>query len=346
MHPGPFRSADPALSDTPTPAICALQHRLFTQFGEPLFRRAETGTTPVMAVRLGERDAAIPLRALQHECGIEDDSPDGRMLGLIAESLDYVAGLRLGDALPLEVRTGEASWEPDAVHLQLAATRLRLQLVRWLDAGSGREKLLPDTQLPDTDMLEDTPALRRQVQEAFDQAAVALGLASARQVVARVEDLAHELAYIEALRDRLLRRVREMTVKLGPGNPGLRSASSRMETLTQVRRLAGTARRQIATRFAELDAQTGEVLAALRNADSQRSFIRSNRDWLYRSQRAWEPLLADWDGITGMKDEGFWALLGRSYQFLAPRFMTVTEWTTLTRHRLRRKHPTQARMVW
>ena len=67
-----------------------------------------------MVVKLGERDAAIPLRSLQREFGIPDDSDDGRMLGLIAQSLDFVTGVQIGDALPTEVLTGQASWEPDA----------------------------------------------------------------------------------------------------------------------------------------------------------------------------------------------------------------------------------------
>ena len=65
-----------------------------------------------------------------------------------------------------------------------------------------------------------------------------------------------------------------------------RGDSSHLETLTQVRRLTNAALKQIGHRFEELDAQTGEVMAALRNTDSQRTFIRSNRDWLYRAQRA------------------------------------------------------------
>ena len=52
---------------------------VFTLFGEPLFRRAEP-TMPVMVVRLGDRDAAIPLRSLAREFSIADDSADGQML--------------------------------------------------------------------------------------------------------------------------------------------------------------------------------------------------------------------------------------------------------------------------
>ena len=65
-----------------------------------------------MVVLLGEREAALPLRALQREFDIADESEDGRMLALIAASLDFVTSLRLGDALPAEVLSGEASWEP------------------------------------------------------------------------------------------------------------------------------------------------------------------------------------------------------------------------------------------
>ena len=54
------------------PGRCNLTHRVFTSFGEPLFRNAETDGTPVMVVKLGEKEAAIPLRSLQREFGIPD----------------------------------------------------------------------------------------------------------------------------------------------------------------------------------------------------------------------------------------------------------------------------------
>jgi len=94
-----------------------------------------------------------------------------------------------------------------------------------------------------------------------------------------------------------------------------------------------------------LDAQTGEVVSALRNVESQRVFVRSNRDWLYRRQRAWDALLKEWNVVGIGFDEGILLLLNRSYQFLAPRFMPVTEWESLTQPG-RRKRPAQREMVW
>ena len=137
FHPGP---GNMDLQTGIAPADhCTLAHRVFASFGEPLFRRSETDGTPVMVVKLGDKEAAIPLRSLQRECSIPDESDDGRMLGLIAQSLDFIAVLHLGDALPAEVLSGQASWEPEALHLQIANARLQWQLVVWLNSGTAGE---------------------------------------------------------------------------------------------------------------------------------------------------------------------------------------------------------------
>jgi hypothetical protein len=301
------------------PDRCVLGNPVFARFNDALFRRAEADGMPVMVITLGEGQAALPLRALQREFHIEDDSEDGRMLGLIAESLDYVTCLRPGDKLPAEVLTGEASWTPEPRHRRLAGARLRLRLLAWLEPSAA-----PGSGAPAR--LESDPALRAQVQRAFEEAAKTLGLPDAEAVLQVVEGLAEELAYIEALREGLLGRVQAMCARLETLGVGWRGNAERQTTLTQVRRLAQIARTQLAARFAEVDAQTAEILGALRNAESQRAFIRSSRDWLYRSRRAWEPLLADWDAAGTGLDDAAWLRLGRSYQFLAPRFMPVQEW--------------------
>ncbi|HVC63250.1 MAG TPA: hypothetical protein VND19_23165 [Acetobacteraceae bacterium] len=324
---------------------CFLQHRLFSRFGDPLFRRSETDGTPVMVVLLGEREAALPLRALQREFNIPDEAEDGRMLALIAASLDFVTSLRLGDALPAEVLTGDASWEPTRQHLRLANARLQLQLVAWLRAGTGEDHVALDSRALLT--AADDPALRQQVQEAFKRVADELKLPATEAVVPMMESLAQELAYVEALRERLLQPVQGVAAKLVRLAQSWRGDAKQLETLTQVRRLTGVALRGIGSRFEELDAQTGEVLAALRNPESQRTFIRSNRDWLYRTQRAWQPLLLEWDSIGFTFELGTRAVLDHSYRFLAPRFMPVTEWISATRSGAGAKPKAQDRgMVW
>lgn len=332
----------PPATDTTIPDQCILAHRMFATLGELVFRRAEGDGAPVMVVRLGDRDVVLPLRSLQREFGIADNSDDGRMLGLIADALDFVAALRIGDPLPAEVRTGEASWEPDPVHLQLAATRLKLQLVAWLNSGTGGDQ--PDLDAKSILQVADDPALRLKVQDAMTHAAEALGLPNAEAVLALIEDLAQELAYIEAMRDRLWRPMQQMGAKVERLHQA-HGEAGHMETLTQVRRLGGVAIRQMQERFDALDAHTGEVMAALRNAAGQREFIREQRDWMYRSLLGWQETLRDWSRGGMVLDDQTRLLLHRTYHFLAPRFMPVTEWISVSRPPAKKKDNTQ-HMVW
>jgi hypothetical protein len=72
--------------------------------------------------------------------------------------------------------------------------------------------------------------------------------------------------------------------------------------------------------------RTSDIVSTLRDAGAQQAFIRTNRDWLYRCQRAWQPVLQEWDHAGNMPADGIWQLIETIYQFLAPRYMPVTEW--------------------
>ncbi len=320
-----------------TQQVCVLEHRAFHYLSEVLFRRDEAGTTPVMVMQLGDRQAAVPLRALQHELGIANDSADGRMFGLIAQSLDFVAGLQIGDPLPAEVLDGHASWTPDPMHRAVAAARLRLQLAAWL-----RREAAGAT-LSDSDTirrLDEDPEMRRQVNAAMEQAAGELGVPGRAAVLSLLEDLAEELSYIEALRVGLRERMRRTIAAIESISETGRIDQKRLEMLTQVRRLGAKAFRHVSARFDELDTRTDEVLTALRNIDSHRNLIRSSRDALYRLSLAWDPILRAWEAAAGaLTGTPLWQLLERTYRFLAPRYMQVQEWQTFVagQHRARPK---------
>ncbi len=260
---------------TDMPSVCALSHRGFAILGDVVFRRSDTDGVAVLAIPIGEREATMPLRSIQREFGIIDDCDDGRMLALIAESLDYVAGLRMGDPLPAEVTSGEASWEPKSQHHQCAERRLQMQLVAWLErnggaAGNGK--------------IGNDAGQRASIQTALREAATAIGVANAEAVLPLIAAVAGELAYIEALRDTLLQRVAGMVEHCATLGVGWRGDSTRLDTLKQVQRLSKIALSKIALRFDEIDGQTSEIIATLSNVDAQRVFIRSNRDWLHRSR--------------------------------------------------------------
>ncbi len=337
--------ADTAIpSDEPDGAAhCRLNHRLFHVVEAPLFRKSESDLIPVMAISLGERKAVLPLQSVQREFGIDAASPDGVMLAQIAAALDFVSALRMGDPLPSEILTGAASWEPDPQHREIAAARLRLQLVDWLNTASGAHRAAMD--VGSLLLVSDDPQLRQQVQQALTRAAEALGVGTPLKVVERLSQLGDELAYIEALRDRLLRRVRDMSGKVENLARGFHGGATQVETLGQVRRLSVVALRRIGARFEELDRRTGDVITALRNVAGHQVFIREQRDWLYRTQRAWEPMLIEWDSAGGL-DEGTLGLLGRTYRFLAPRFMAVQEWASALSPGHQEQINRSARMIW
>lgn len=333
------------MSETAEPDCdrCVLDNPVFGRLGVATFRRAESDGAPVMVVALGDGFASLPLRSLQREFGIEETSADGRMLGLIAESLDFVTALAIGDKLPSEVLSGRASWQPASRHLQIAAARLRMQLIVWLDPSAA---VAEGAQPPSLDRLETDPNLRAAVQRAFAQAAKALDLPGPPAVMQLVADIADELSYIEALRETFLRRVQSTLAQLDALTTGNLNAD-RKTTLARIRRLARLAVDQIAGRFTAVDVQTGEVLATLRHAERHRSFIRQHRDWLYRSSRAWEPILAEWDSVVPGQDEALWARLNRTYQFLAPRFMPVQEWLSMgAQPKPQQNRPRENIMVW
>lgn len=319
----PARIMD-AFHTVPPPVICQLESPLLSGFAAPVFRRAADDGVPVLVVRLGEREGVVPLHGLQVRLGIEDDSPDGRMLGQIGAALDFVSELRPGDPLPAEVLTGDASWQPDAGHRHVAARRLRERLILWLRMSkvAGGEHI----QVSDFDHMDRDPALRERVHVAFAQVARQLGLPDALDAIGVLEGLVTDLAYIEALRERLLVKLRRMARKLDAISQGRRGDGVNTDMLIMVRRLCQVGLGRIGARLSAVDALSDDIIAALGGGLGQQTLIRSSRDWLYRTQRVFAPMLAEWEAAPMEIDDDFWNRLTRAYRLLAPRFMAVQEW--------------------
>ena len=324
------------------PERCELRHKVFTTLGEVRFRRSTQDGLPLMALNLGEREASIPLQSLRREFMITDDSHDGQMLDLVGISLDFVSTIQPGDKFPPEVLTGQASWRPSPNHLRLATTRLRLDLVSWLSPSSRWAKA--DRDPLSLLRLADDAGLHDEVKAVAARGAAELNLAGPTEVLMAMEELSQELSFIEALRDRFMAPVESLCRRLARLRTSHKSGTVQADTLLQVTRLGLLAFRQIRNRFEEVDAQTGEIGNLLRNVESQRSFIRSNRDWLYRSQRAWQPVLDAWEQVREDVAAEVATLLGSTYQFLAPRFMPTKEW--LVKRKPRRRDEPAAQMQW
>ena len=312
----------------PAPATVQFTHVGFAALAKGVFRLTKDDRVAALAITMDQTDVVVPIRAVARLFDIAPESPDGRMLHLIERGLNFIAELRVGDSLPTEVLTGEASWAPRDYHHRTAVAKLQLQLVNWIGGAAAVDERVTGQMLV---VSAEDPALRPRIQEALRHAATTLEIAGgASAVSALIEDLSRELAYIEALRDWLLERARAMLKRLIQASQDLPAlAPGRRETLFQVLRLASTAAADLNDKFDEIDAQTAEIGSALRYIDKQKTFLRPHRDRLYCVLLTWDPLLNEWDKLpktVAKEADGLWRLVDETYRFLAPRFMTVQQW--------------------
>jgi hypothetical protein len=292
--------------------------------GPPTFCRAQSDGQPVMTVALGTQQAVMPLEALQRQLGILEGSRDAKMLATVIEALNFVTEIRIGDALPSEVVTGQASWSPGPHHRGLATARLRMNLVSWLGRGEGMIGTNPDPRQL-LAMVED-PGFRPRLQAAFVSAAEALSLPGPEQVLAVLARLAEELAYIEAMRERLLDRVQRMNDQISAVSRSGRGGWQRNEMLTSVQRLMNDALQSHKRHFEDIDRRTSRVVEAMRDLEEGRLGVRAWRDGMFASLRRWEELMLAWDASAGYSDAELGKLIDRTYRFLARRVMPGADW--------------------
>lgn len=305
--------------------VISFEHSFFSKLEGAYFRLSEQDE-PVLMVKMGDNIAALNFRGIKREFNLRDDSADSRMLTMVARALQFVKVLRIGDPLPPELTTRKASWKPSERHRQIAYQRLTMQLVSWL---TGEETLITD---PESLLqVAGDPQVRAKVNRAFEEAAVKLGLGKDRkqEVVDHLVSLSHELAYVEGLRD-IYTEIKAMEQKIQALRRIYGRERGMLEMVDQVARLGERAVGEFTTAFDEFDGQTGEILSVLRNIEAQIGYIRDSRDDLHRRLMTWDELLADWRDVKIERSESNESLTRRTYQFLAPRFMQVNEWTLMS----------------
>jgi len=329
---------------------CVFAHSMFAKLGQVAFRLSEADLTPVLVIPMGDVTAALPLGSLQQEAGIVDDSPDGRMLALVARALDFVSELRLGDPLPVEVLDGAASWEPGPVYQDLARARIAMQLTTLFDEDAGLETRAASAAWASAERRRTlaaarAPGMALRVQAATIEFAARLGLPSAAAATQLLDLAVHEMGFIDALRVRLLGRVSQLHERLHVLIQASSNNPSRLELIKRVRRLAGIGLAKICACFETLNEQTADLIALLQNIEVSRPIIHRHRDWLHCSLRAWESILSAWDSSSALWSDNTLPLLTRTYRFLAPRYMPMQEWLKTGRA----PRPDEARragMVW
>lgn len=322
--------------------VIRFDHKFFQSFEDLYFRLSDTGEA-VAVLKLANNDAVLSFDGIKKEFMLGEDNHDARMLARVAEGLQFVRGLRVGEKLPKEILTREASWEPTDRHRRIAHQRLTMQLVTWL---TGNEHIF--TSVEELAQVADDPQVKKNVNLAFAEAAEEIGLGRERRedVVHYIESLAKELAYIEAERD-VYAEIKKIDEKL-QGLRRIYSADrSMIETTDQVARLSQRALKVFQDYFDQIDAQTGEILAMLKNIDNQIDYIRSVRDELHRRLMPWEDIIPVWKTVFVVRSDENINRIRDIYQFLAPRFMQVNDWVLMTKRGLgEKKKPMGGIMRW
>lgn len=316
-------------------------HKFFASFDDLYFRLTDSGD-PVAVLKLASNEAILGFEGMKREFNFKPGSHDFLMLDKVSEGLQFVRGLRPGDKLPKEVTSREASWEPQDRHRRIAYQRLTMQLVTWL---TGNEHVISN--VTELAQVAEDPQVKENVQLAFTEAAEELGLGRDQrdEVVKYIETLAKELAYIEALRDTY-----GEVLKIDEKLQGLRriygADRSMIETSDQVARLSQRALKLFQDYFDQVDAQTGEILAMLKNIDNQIGYIREVRDALYCRLLPWEDFIQIWKTVFIVRSDDNTNKIRDIYQFLAPRYMQFNDWVLVTKRGQQKSKPFGGQMRW
>ncbi|HWE72626.1 MAG TPA: hypothetical protein VG328_05655 [Stellaceae bacterium] len=292
-------------------------HKVFTLKGAH-FALTEDGSTPAFHVELGTLVASLPLGMLHREFGIDRDSNDGTLLAVVEKSLRFVKEIRPGDSIPRELLDGSASWSVEDRH------RLRAKAYLWARA-IGTDDLVGAKD----DVLEafvERPETKTRLQAAANEIATKLGCEmTAESVLARIDELGRELAYIEALQERC-GDVLNIVPKVNQLARVYRSDRAIVDELSRIRTLMLKPIELYDGIFARLTKRQEKIEEAIGQLHARVEFIREQRDDLHQGLMLWDPVLAGWAIIEMSRCNDTETKIANLYRFIARHYLTSQSW--------------------
>ena len=297
------------------------EHKVFSVDGARFARTPDTREA-ALYVKLGDLQVALPIRTLKDEFGIKPESGDAELLGVVERSLRYVKEIRPNDSIPREILDGTASWSVEERHRAIAKGRLSLQIASWL---TGDESVVVDA--AQLEQLVEDPGTKQKIDQAFGEIAEKLELGRDRknEVVDRIDALARELSYIEALRERY-GLAQEIIRKLGEFVRTYKSDRHMTQEISRVRTLLMRPQAEFDSLFAQCDAMTGEIVSVLKKFDAQVEFVRDMRDDLHTKLMAWDEVITIWSGLEVVKGENQENAIKAMYRFVARNYPQRQDW--------------------
>ena len=297
------------------------EHRIFS-LPETRFHLSESDRKPVMHLKLGDVDAVMKIEEVTKEFNIGPDSPDGKMLTHVANGLRFVKMIYPGDDIPSELLDGSASWSVEDHHREIAKNRLMIQIATWME---GEESVIFD--LRRLRLMSVDPEIQNRVRQGIEKIGTAVGIAPENmdEVLAMIDKVAREICYIEALRDQYS-HARGIRTKLARVDRLYVDEKQFHEEVRRVRILIEPPIKNFSKLFQELDAQTSEIVAIMKNFDSQISFIRQNRDLLREQLVIWQEFIDLWDVNIEHRNDSIRDAVKATYRFVAVHFPQTNDW--------------------
>ncbi|WP_373085774.1 hypothetical protein [Sneathiella sp.] len=296
----------------------AFNHKIFSVEGA-YFRLTHDTKEPCLYVSLGEMKGAIPTKSLAREFGIEDDSSDASLLRTVGGALKFVKEIRPNDSIPRELLDGSASWSIEDAHKGIAQGRITMQLISWL---SGNEEIVINKK--ELEEIANDPSTKETIQEAFREIAAKLEI-KRDDVVAKIDEVIRELAYIEALRD-YYNGIKKISTSLSRLAAIYKRDRGTSEDLNRMQILIEPVIQKFDRSFTEIDAQTCEVMVILKNFEATIGTIRRTRDNLHQRFMIWREMVDRWSGMIMEEGPEIERLQKDTYQFLARNFMQSQTW--------------------
>ncbi len=241
---------------------------------------------------------------------------------MIERSLRYVKEIRPNDSIPREILDGTASWSVEDRHRLIAKGWLSLQIASWL---TGEQAVSVDRDA--LERLVEDPLTKRKVDEAFGAIAdkLEIGRARRQEVVDRIDDLARELSFIEALRERC-GCVKDLVNKLNQLARAYRKDDSITQDISRVRALLLKPQQEFDTLLAQRDAMTGDIVAVLKKFDTHVELVRDMRDQLHTKLMLWDDVIELWKAIEPVRGEKSERAVKETYRFVARHFPQRQDW--------------------
>ncbi|MBV8538017.1 MAG: hypothetical protein JO128_20645 [Alphaproteobacteria bacterium] len=310
---------DPRTAQKPT--HFAFEHQVFS-VKDAVFALSPSTGEAVYNVPLGDMRASLPIETVASSFNIGKNSTDAQLLQIVKNSLKFVKEIRPGDSIPSEILDGTASWKVEPHHRDIARARISVQLTSWMTG-----KHLESVDSAELETIAANPETKRKVQEALDVMAEKLGLTgdAKKDVVNRFDELAREMAYIEALRERF-GKIQRLYANVGYLGSLYKRERSIMEDVVRIRALMKKPVESISDMFETLDANTGEIMNTMRKFAAQIRYIRGMRDDFHQRFMRWDELLSKWEGVPLEQSANLDRLIRQTYQFVARHFPQANDW--------------------